>query len=527
MKLKLLFAPRFEYDYNRNEVVRSPIFPPLGIAILTSFLRGHNFYADQDDLSIKIDYYNQATKDSKKINLSLFNEEKRIKNFLEEKHDPKLEEEAEKILGLTKCQGFDIFGFSSLPDENISVMGIIAVLAKLIKEKFGSTIIINSQMGEKDTRNKLFKSELIDYEILSSRIYSTAEVSLLEFCEFFDRGKDLKSVRGIRYYEDKEIKETNPRYKNKERCIFTRPDFDGLPLKLYKRRLEIPNEELSSEIFFLPYFFIRGCPNKCAFCMYSLEPLVAFNTPEKVVEDLIILSKKYKTRFFYFLNAEINPTYRFAKDIAGEIIKNDLNIFWTDCATFNNMDRKLLELLKNAGAARLVFGLESASPRMLSYLHKSFTLEKVEKVIKETHRQKILVQLDIIIGFPYENEKDVDHTITFLKKNRKYITDLNLSKFYLDGELLEFPETYDIQILKNKKGYKDWTSHPFDEVKGLKWPERFKLTQKCFENYEEFERKYLRRTLNPHEMFFIVSEVNLKRSFFSSRKLPEIKIFAT
>ncbi|MDI6826359.1 MAG: radical SAM protein [Candidatus Aenigmarchaeota archaeon] len=438
-----------------------------------------------------------------------------------------MEEEAEKILKLTKCRGVDVFGFSSLPDENISIVGIIAVLAKLIKEKFGSTTIINSQMGEKDTRNKLLSSELIDYEILSSRIYSTAEVSLLEFCEVFDRRKDVRSVRGIRYHEDKEIKETTPRYRKEEKCIFTRPDFDGLPLKLYKRRLEIPDEGLSSEIFFLPYFFIRGCPNKCAFCMYSLEPLVALNTPEKVVEDLIFLSEKYRTRFFYFLNTEINSTYQYAKNLAEEIIKNDLNIFWTDSATFNNMNRKLLELLKEAGAARLVFGLESASPRMLSYLHKPFTLSEAEKIIKETHHQKILVQLDIIMGFPYETEKDVNQTIIFLKRNKNYITDLNLSKFYLDGEFLELPERYNIRILKRKKGYKDWASRPFDEVKGLRWKERLKLTQKFFEKYEEFEKRYLRRTLSPHEMFFIASKLNLKRSLFLSGKLPEIKICIT
>jgi hypothetical protein len=523
MKLKLLFTPRFEYDYNRNEIVRPTIFPPLGIATLTGFLREHNFHVDQDDLSIKVDYHNQNTRNSEKIDLSLFNDEKRIKNFLEKKHDSLLEEEGKKILELTDCRGFDIFGFSSLPDENISIVGIIAVLAKLIKDKFESTTIINSQMGEKETRNEILSSGLIDYEILSSRVYSIAEINLLEFCKNYDKGKDVRNVRGIRYYENKEIKETSSHYRNEEKSIFTRPNFDGLPLKLYKRRLEIPDIGLFSEIFFLPYFFVRGCSNKCAFCMYSLEPLFALNDPEKIVEDLVFLSEKYRTHFFYFLNTEINPSYPYAEELTKKFIKNDLNIFWTDCATFNNMDKKLLKRLKEAGAARLVFGLETASPRMLSYLHKSFIIDKAEKIIKETHHQKILVQLDIIIGFPYETEKDINRTIAFLKRNKKYITDLNLSKFYLDGRLLEFPEMFDIKILERKKGYKDWASRPFDEIKGLRWKERLKLTQRCFEKYEEFEKKYLRRTLNPYEMFLTVSKLNLKRLFFSTGELPKIE----
>ncbi|MDI6826360.1 MAG: hypothetical protein QMD36_04180 [Candidatus Aenigmarchaeota archaeon] len=81
MKLKLLFTPRFEYDYNRNEVVRPPVFPPLGIATLTGFVRGHNFHVDQDDLSVKVDHHNQSAKNSKKSTYLCSTKKKKLKNF--------------------------------------------------------------------------------------------------------------------------------------------------------------------------------------------------------------------------------------------------------------------------------------------------------------------------------------------------------------------------------------------------------------------------------------------------------------
>jgi radical SAM superfamily enzyme YgiQ (UPF0313 family) len=49
------------------------------------------------------------------------------------------------------------------------------------------------------------------------------------------------------------------------------------------------------------------------------------------------------------------------------------------------MDIKLLETLRDAGAARIVWGLETGSPRMLTYIQKNIKLSHVEACLKKSY----------------------------------------------------------------------------------------------------------------------------------------------
>src|SRR3989338_6100497 len=104
MKVKLLYPPRL----NTTDVHQ--YMPRLGISMVYSTLKLNNVYAEQDDLAIKC--LRAKSFNRSKINLNVFKNEDRVKKYLEGKHDSYLESVIQKILNLTKCTGFDIFGFS-------------------------------------------------------------------------------------------------------------------------------------------------------------------------------------------------------------------------------------------------------------------------------------------------------------------------------------------------------------------------------------------------------------------------------
>ncbi|MDI6826361.1 MAG: radical SAM protein [Candidatus Aenigmarchaeota archaeon] len=529
MKLKLLFLPRYHCNPDTGKLDTGLAkFPPLGIAVLTSYLRENQIPTKQDDLDVKVTCHNEKAKNrERKVNLKLFMDEDRIKNLVKTGQEKKLETEGEKIIKLTKCKGFDIIGFSLNIVDNPSSIAIALVLGKILKSEYDAAVVVGGGFG-KDIMNRLLEGKFIDYVIDGDPIYSIAEINMLKFCEMFEMGVEGEKIPGVVYKKNGELVFTRKQeeYSHEEKFMITKPDFDGLPLPLYTRtlRCNIDGETHESNINFLPYFFVRGCPNSCAFCTYGCDTWAA-KEPEKVATEIEELSKKYRVKNFFFINTTINPTYEYACKLANEIIKKDLNIVWTDCATFCKMDRKLLRKLKQAGAARLVFGMETGSPKMLKFVKiPYFSPTQAEKILKETYKLKILSQIDVIIGFPYESEFDIDCTIRFIKKNGKYLTGgVNLNKFYLNGLMLRYPERYGIRRREQEKFQRNWSTEVFDEIHGLKWEDKVQQLSKFHEKVHLSLDPSASFVPNAHELFFIAKNPEIKKMFFGHKEPPRFE----
>lgn len=517
LKLKLIFSPWCHIDPNREEGYAERGFPPLGIATLTAFLRNRSIRVEQDDLEIKSVLHNEKFADSENsIKLGVFADEKKI-NRLINGGEETLEREGEKILKLTNWKGFDVIGFSLHSTDNPSVVGVVLTLAKLLKEKYGTTIITGDLM-DPPALKKILSSGFVDCSIASSHIASLGETNLFKFCKSFEKSGDISNIPGAIYFQNDKVVYTRKLidYKKEEKSIFTLPDFDGLPMDMYKYTIssEINGSSHTSKILILPYFFIYGCPNKCAFCYYSTRPLTALKPSTEVADELGALSKKYHTRYFFFLNTEINPIKQYAESVANEIIKKDLDIFWTDCASFKNMDSELLQKLGVSGAARLVWGLENPSLRMLKFINKDIAPFHAEGCLKNSDELGIWNQVLLICGFPYEKKEDIDFTISFLEKNKKYIDETTLNKFYIDGLFNDYPENFDIRVDEHTKTYRNWTTKPFDEINGLQWKDKRKLTLNFYNHiWSSLERLKLNMAMPIHVVFHFAAlerELNIK-----------------
>ncbi|MDI6826355.1 MAG: radical SAM protein [Candidatus Aenigmarchaeota archaeon] len=504
MKLKLLFLPRYHCNPNTGEPDFPPHYPPLGIATLTSYLKENHVDVEQDDLDIKLFHHNEKIRDEKKrINLRIFMDERKVNNFFDKKHDSEFEAEAEKIMKLTDCKGFDIIGFSLMPTDNPSSGAVALALAKILKEKYEPIIIIGGSIRQ-NVEEKLLTTRLIDFRIRGHPNDSSGEIITFNFCRAFEEGLDLKKIPGVHFVENGECKRNLTDFGDEERCMITRPCFEGLPMDLYKRMIskEINGTRYSSEILVLPYFFMKGCPHNCAFCSCSTQTWWGKKDPEEVAADLQYFSKKYKTRFFYFHNSTVNPIYEYAERIAKELIKQDVNIMWSDCANFFLMDRKLLRKLKDAGAARLVFGFESASMPLLKYIGKNYTVSHAEKILRFAHEINLWSELDLICGFPYESEVDVNATIMFLKKNKKFISACSLNKFWVDGRFGKYPQEYGIKLRDWVDTHLNWATTAFDEIYGLPWEKKIEQSINHFNMLQEVINKYFYPPPSIHELFF-------------------------
>lgn len=252
MKLKLLVIPRYEIAQEKEITTRNIVtFPPLGIATLTGFLRQHDLKVDQDDLNIKVFYHNLSENDPEKmIRIEMFNDKKRIEKLSKTGHDSELEREGEKMLKLTNLKGYDVIGFSIYETSTPSVGGIALVLAKLLKEKYESTIICGGRPHQ-GVIEKLVASKFIDYGF-----YGDAQMKVMSFMERFENDKKIEGIEDMVYLNEYGNVVRNPG-SGKEK-ILVKPDFDGLPIDLYRTKIFWEDRGIVYNILLLPYRFILG-----------------------------------------------------------------------------------------------------------------------------------------------------------------------------------------------------------------------------------------------------------------------------
>ena len=69
------------------------------------------------------------------------------------------------------------------------------------------------------------------------------------------------------------------------------------------------------------------------------------------------------------------------------------------------------ELMKRAGCESMCYGIDSGSKKTLSFIRKKIDIGILYKRVVETADQGIIPTLSFVIGFPEEEEKDIDETL--------------------------------------------------------------------------------------------------------------------
>jgi radical SAM superfamily enzyme YgiQ (UPF0313 family) len=159
----------------------------------------------------------------------------------------------------------------------------------------------------------------------------------------------------------------------------------------------------------------RGCPYKCAFCSTQAfwGNKVRFHSPvyvEYLVRELVKIGVTHIQVWddLFALNSDR------LNDIAKRIRKFNVTLNCQPRA--NLMDDKMCKALKNVGVKTCIFGFESGSDRILSYLKKNtVTVKQNYKAIKQCKKYGFGVQGSVIFGSPFETKGDMLKTLLFIR----------------------------------------------------------------------------------------------------------------
>mgnify|MGYP001148134894 FL=1 len=168
-----------------------------------------------------------------------------------------------------------------------------------------------------------------------------------------------------------------------------------------------------------------GCDAFCSYCIipYARGPIRS-KDPKPVIKEITSLVENgYKEIILTGIHTgkygkDINYTF---EQLLKEIIKiKNLYRIRISSIEINELTDPILNLIKDNQviAKHLHIPLQSGSDKILKLMDRKYDLkfykdriEKIRKMIKD-----ISITTDLIVGFPNENEKDMEDTLKFLKE---------------------------------------------------------------------------------------------------------------
>lgn len=518
-------------------------FPPYGLGIINAFLNNHSIKSDIFDLDIVVKYHNSLGKRSSAVNLDYLkrNYDSIYRILKLKKFNFYLDLQFEKMLKKINLNDVDVVGLNSHDNEIYTSL----YLAKKIKEKRGCTVVIGGshikrisydrlkyfienlninyvdyfvkikpdafflRLDKNKAYNTMGKPEIFPGEE-SAKISSDKKSDYDDSFKYFDFGIPMYNKEHLELYkiDMKKIK-------------FFYPKFNNLLLNKFE------NLHDSKPILILPYVFMRGCTHNCAFCFAGLQKPFKLDI-ETVLSGIKAMKEEYKCDNFYFLNNNLVMDKEYAIKLFKKM-SDEVNIRWSDASSIKGLDYKMLKLMSDSGCIQLLFGLESASQKILKYVHKNVNYNKIEyytNCFKNCDKNNIWVVVDMILGFPYETQEDIERSVKYLDENKNLINGVFPLSFtmYDNSVMFTNPKKYGLEIADDKlirertasvfgkdadvyrKIY--YRTFPFNELEtGLSWESKQNQIKRTYMNFNRYLSRTFKTKIYVHYPIFFLYDM--------------------
>lgn len=246
-------------------------------------------------------------------------------------------------------------------------------------------------------------------------IIGEADEAITELARRLENGESINNVESIIYRSGGSIR-MNPKKHFIDSKTLPPPAWDLMDPRLYRKYENLWYYSRGKTVANVSVG--RGCPYLCTFCsdfMISGKK-VRYREIESVIDEIKRLQAMYGVDEIHLTDSIFTINKRYVFEFCEALIKNDIKIPWaTPYGTrLDTLDAPLLRMMEEAGCYGTSVGIESGSARIMEFMKKGITPQKVEEklnLIKKT--TDMLVQGFFIIGYPTETEQTIRETIDF------------------------------------------------------------------------------------------------------------------
>ncbi len=317
-------------------------------------------------------------------------------------------------------------------------------------------------------------------------IIGEGEETMTELYVAITKKQPITDVAGIAYLESGAVKKTAPRIKIKDLSNLPLPNREGIPMERYLQTWKQNHGQSSMTVSTQ-----RGCPYTCKWCSTAVYGQSYRRRPaDLVAAELKMLKASYNPDTVWFVDDVFTVSHKWLTAFHEEVIKQDAIIPFECITRAERLNDEILRLLKEAGCYRIWIGAESGSQKIIDAMDRRVKVEVVQDAINKANDLDIETGTFIMLGYPGEDENDIDQTIDHLIKSNP--THFTITVAYpIKGTSL-----YN-EIEQKITSKKDWETSTDREI--------------------EFKRKYPRKFYD-YAVRKVVNEVNYHRELLKGNE---------
>jgi B12-binding domain/radical SAM domain protein len=313
-----------------------------------------------------------------------------------------------------KCRKI-VIGFTFMTPQILVVRDLINLMRKYIEN---AIFIAGGPHASGDPLGTITK---LGFDIV---IYGEGEETLIDMLNAISNNNDFR-VCGTAYMEGDKL--------------VIRRKTKSVDLNLYEPFPYWRNR-------FNPIEIMRGCSSACYFCQVSY----IFGSPRyRDVDNIVqysklMLSKGLKDMRFIAPNSlgygsvdGIKPNFDALSLLLQKLHQNIrryggrifFGTFPSELRPDSITEDIVKEMRRYVDNNRVIIGAQSGSNKILRIIHRNHSVEDVLTAIDILNKYGFSVDIDIIFGFPFEDEDDLKDTISFIQRIDRYNTRLHIHTF--------------------------------------------------------------------------------------------------
>ena len=377
--------------------------PPLGLALLKSYLSREDISIINFDLNINLYNLRQGTyQNAWDISNGYFTWERDV--YIQEFYS---------------CYSDEILNFVySVLSSNPKVIGFSVhsssyIASKILAQKFRDCApeIPLICGGPQVAHYTDVWRPLLDSKLMDAVIFGEGEVSLTDYLRCRETLTDQK-IPGVAYRnKNDQIIDGGTRSLIPSLDSLPFADFSDFDLNLY------------SQMNTLPTYFSRGCINNCIFCTErNFFPKFRNRTGKRMFDEILYQLSRYpRTKYFRLHDSVSNGNMNELGKFCDLLIENNIRVGWDleNAVIRKEMDAPFYKKLKKAGCTLIGYGLENPSKQLLKSIGKNACqTADFDKVVTEGTREKIYIGVNMMFGLPGETDDDFQEQLDFIKRHK-------------------------------------------------------------------------------------------------------------
>lgn len=309
--------------------------------------------------------------------------------------------ETDKIETTLKKHNPDIIGVSITSHSFINDAIIISKAAN----KMGIPVVWGGSLPSAISFEAL-SSGFVDYVS-----YNEGEETWLDIANAFDAGKAFNDIEGLGFLQDGEL------IRNEDREFIDLAKLPDIDWTLVNPKNYFQKSYGYSRM--LCTYLSKGCTGKCKYCY---NPRFHRSTRrcrpiEQVIREMRFLVEEYGADGFDFTDDLMFSNRKEVLSFCNALLDSKLNICWSGYLSFGVLDAlEDFELMYKAGCRSMIFGVESASEKILKSVNKAVRLGKVKTNVDLCLKAGIVPIVMFIIGLPDEDEEDLKASLKLAKE---------------------------------------------------------------------------------------------------------------